>query len=516
MMNSIKNIIRTSAMMCMGIAALTSCTDGNDWSIDSAFDRLFSVGQDDIKVTPAATTAEVEFSTVKDAEYYVIEVDTDSLFATQSDLYRTYQVKETPATIDELESATKYFIRIKAMSSAKAESKWTLSSKSFKTEAENIFFDIDVDNDITATTATLKWPANSKVTSLTYGDEVITLTTEQISTGSITLTGLTPETSYTVRLFNGEKQRGEAKIKTAIDLGGATLVKAGESLEAAIEAAEDGATLALMPGTYVIANEEGLASSTTISKNISIKSVKSGDRAIIKGGFDLTNNASLLLSQVVLDGDNQGVYPVRVNEAGTYQNITIDDCELRNFKKDLLYINVKAYVGTITINNSVIHGFSTSSEFIDIRTAGVKNIKLTNSTWYDNGMKDFLRIDNASANFTDWATSTNITINHNTFDGIGSSAKGYLYVRYPAVISFTNNIMSNCKCYWASQKTTAVPTFNNNNYYNSELMVTASTSSKFFDESGTKENPQYTSETDFTVGNASVKAANQGDPRWIQ
>ena len=112
-MNSIKNIIRTSAMMCMGIAALTSCTDGNDWSIDSAFDRLFSVGQDDIKVTPAATTAEVEFSTVKDAEYYVIEVDTDSLFATQSDLYRTYQVKEAPATIDELESATKYFIRIK-------------------------------------------------------------------------------------------------------------------------------------------------------------------------------------------------------------------------------------------------------------------------------------------------------------------------------------------------------------------------------------------------------------------
>ena len=47
-------------------------------------------------------------------------------------------------------------------------------------------------------------------------------------------------------------------------------------------------------------------------------------------------------------------------------------------------------------------------------------------------------------------------------------------------------------------------------------MVTESTSSKFFDESGTKENPQYTSETDFTVGNASVKAANQGDPRWIQ
>ena len=47
--------------MFLGLSVV-SCTDGNDWGLDSAFDRLFGVGEDDITVETTATTATVTFS----------------------------------------------------------------------------------------------------------------------------------------------------------------------------------------------------------------------------------------------------------------------------------------------------------------------------------------------------------------------------------------------------------------------------------------------------------------------
>ena len=46
--------------MFLGLSVV-SCTDGNDWGLDSAFDRLFGVGEDDITVETTATTATVTF-----------------------------------------------------------------------------------------------------------------------------------------------------------------------------------------------------------------------------------------------------------------------------------------------------------------------------------------------------------------------------------------------------------------------------------------------------------------------
>ena len=68
--------------MFLGLSVV-SCTDGNDWGLDSAFDRLFGVGEDDITVETTATTATVTFSAMsatKDSLYFVIEVSKDSLY----------------------------------------------------------------------------------------------------------------------------------------------------------------------------------------------------------------------------------------------------------------------------------------------------------------------------------------------------------------------------------------------------------------------------------------------------
>ena len=55
----IRQIIYTAVLG----SALVSCTDGNDWGIDSAYDRLFGVNAEKISVTAEDLTAEVTFNT---------------------------------------------------------------------------------------------------------------------------------------------------------------------------------------------------------------------------------------------------------------------------------------------------------------------------------------------------------------------------------------------------------------------------------------------------------------------
>ena len=65
------------SMLALGV---TSCTDANDWDVDSSYDRVFSVQQDKISVSEEATSAEVSWTKVKGAENYIIELSTDSLY----------------------------------------------------------------------------------------------------------------------------------------------------------------------------------------------------------------------------------------------------------------------------------------------------------------------------------------------------------------------------------------------------------------------------------------------------
>ena len=61
----------------MGLMALSSCTDGQDWSVDSAFDRL--CGTQDITVTTFDNKAAVTFGKTPNTTSYQVEVSTDSL-----------------------------------------------------------------------------------------------------------------------------------------------------------------------------------------------------------------------------------------------------------------------------------------------------------------------------------------------------------------------------------------------------------------------------------------------------
>lgn len=69
----LKYIAVQGAMMLMASFAAVSCIDGNDWDEDSTYDRLFSPTESNVSVSAQATQAEVKWSTVKDAESYIIE-----------------------------------------------------------------------------------------------------------------------------------------------------------------------------------------------------------------------------------------------------------------------------------------------------------------------------------------------------------------------------------------------------------------------------------------------------------
>lgn len=82
----------------------------------------------------------------------------------------------------------------------------------FATGIENLFLNDGKvsDEDITATTALLRWVAGSNVTGLnvTPGIGKVALTADQIAAGKYELTGLTTGTAYTVELLRDEAVRG--------------------------------------------------------------------------------------------------------------------------------------------------------------------------------------------------------------------------------------------------------------------------------------------------------------------
>lgn len=228
----LKNMFRVACALFLGAVA-TSCTDDNDWGIDSAFDRLFGTTADKISVetdeaTP--TQAKVSFSAVPDATYYIIEVSKDSLYddvamgGTNAIVYKAETNESTSSTtfictLTGLEGDTRYYLRIKSMAEGKNESKWVYykDGDSFKTKAEQIFTGV-TDDDRDDSSIRLKWTAGEDVTHLLQIQDAdttkINLDSEAIANGEYIVTGLSPLTSYTFIIYNGTVKRGTVTAST--------------------------------------------------------------------------------------------------------------------------------------------------------------------------------------------------------------------------------------------------------------------------------------------------------------
>lgn len=529
----IMKIINNISKYLLGLATIitvSSCSNQMDEITSLILDRNYAPVELTAKVV---NKTNVKLTWVKsNADSYTIEVfqdDSLTFAGTPVKTITNIQASDIPYTVNSLQGETNYSFRVKAVTKddASRDSKW--STAYVETEAENILSAVNEETDITATTVTLNWPAGQTATSIvatnndSFASNVIThtITADEIAAGKATISGLTPETNYTLKLYNNTKTRGTVKVKTAIDLGGATLVKAGSDLKTCIDNANDGDVLALMPGTYPINTIDG---NMPLNKSIAIKSVRSYDKAIIQGGFQLSNGAALSLTQLVLDGNNNTTikYVADYKTAGKFGDLTIEGCDVKGYTGGVYYVNIAADITNLKINNSIIHNISTASDFMDCRLGAIHNLTFTNNTVYAISCRDFFRYDNKASSFP--GVTPYINVDHNTLDGLGSVNKGVFYVRFTGTsIAFTNNIVSNSTGLFCKFAPTSIPNFSGNNYYNSPNFVEATDDKTnvgitVYDNTGTSYNPSYAdyANHDFTVKSEDLKSSKTGDPRWIK
>ena len=496
-----------------------SCTDDRAEELTSIdYDRLFSP----IKIEAVVinrTDVRLTWALNDDAESYSLEVFADDSLTFVGTPVRTYNDvtgDQLPFYIRELDGDTQYSVRIKAVAAGKTDSKW--SGVTFRTGTENIFLPFQ-DGDVEATAVTLRWIPGRTLTSIQIepGGIVHTVTADEIAAGSATIEGLTGETNYTVTLKNGAKTRGVLEFMTLVDIGNAIAVHPGDDFLALLAAANDGDAFALFPGTY------GTGDMFVVNKSIEIKGVYPYNKPVLSGYISLEEGAGLLLKDVILDGGALQGQSIVFNTADvTYNALTVEGCEIKDYVKGVYYLNVASLVESITYHNNLIYNIQCDGgDFMDSRKGAFNSLTLTNNTIYNSAAgRDLIRYDDASSAFPGM-TST-ILVDHNTLYGVcNSPSKRLFYVRFKEnKITFTNNIVAETSCIFTNQNNTdPSPTFGGNNFFNAPNLFSASgSSSKFYDDSATQEDPGFIDPANgnFTVTNELLKAKGTGDPRWLQ
>ncbi len=524
---NMKHIALYTMMFGLGTLALTSCDDAMDEITSIVLNRDFApIGLEAKSATENSIT--LEWTKSHDNVTYTIELFADDSLTFEGTASNTYtDIEATKLKISGLVYDTKYSARVMTIDNddPNRNSKW--SNVFFRTSAQQIF-ETPTENDIADRSVIMTWPAGEAATTVrVYVDDNLVkeqpVTADEVNEGKVVVTGLEPETAYTIRLYNGEKQRGSKDITTIADLNGATLVHEGDDLRTLIEAAKDGDVFALYGGTHIIpdSDTEGKASSVKVTKSITIKGIYPTNVPVIKGRFEIYDGASLDISQVVIDGIDNSTTDQAFNfktADATYPRLRVENAEIKNFGKGVYYLNVAATVQELTFYNCLIHDIvCDGGDMFDCRKGRIDALNFQQCTIYNScAARDFIRMDDASA----LGGTPTITVDHCTIDGCANGGKRMLYVRYVGnVINWTNNLVTNTAAVWSNQSKTGVPQFQNNAYFNCAKLNIADVEGKtnmFADEAGKEANPQYkdAANGDFTVGNESVSKLGVGDPRW--
>ena len=515
----INNIVILLAAFLLGGSVFTSCEDIDEIT-NLNLDRVLSPVNLTTRVSNK-TNLIVSWTLSNNADQYVIELYTGKTIEEGATPVKTYTIdsKEVPYTISGLDGETDYVVRVKGIMSDKSreDSKWC--SATFKTDAEQIIYAV-VPEEIEATQVILRWPAGeyAQTIVLTPGDIIYNVTSEDITAGSATITGLSGETSYTAKLMNGNKTRGTITFTTPVDTGDAIPIENSEGLINALTNLEGGETLALLDGTYLGADA---SLNFNITKTVSIVTARSGGKVTLNGHIRLKTGAGLSVTNIILDGTGgSGDQAIIFEDAGANGIINVEGCEIKNYVKGVFYMNKATLVDKMTFNNCLFHDITSSNDFFDCRSGVIKDFTLSNSTVYNScASREFVRMDK-NTNFPS-ITSTIVNITNNTIVGVSGSGRRLLYVRYTGnSINFTKNIVYGTGGVFNDNSDFTKPTFENNNYYNSPGLIAPADKSKYYDDSNTKYelDPQFTNAAngDFTVGNAELKDIGIGDPRWLK
>lgn len=478
------------------------------------------------------TNVELDWMGRPDDDHYVVEFSADdTTFAT---IFKTVEVtpEDLPVTVA-LEGETLYSIRVKTVSKKGiADSKWTIGT--VNTLSEQLFLPIQ-EADVASKEATVRWIAGSNVTQivLTPGSITHVITDSERAAGVATITGLTPETMYQVDLFNNTKKRGATTLKTGIDIGNGTLIKATDDLLLAIENAADGAQLFLEPGNYIVLGaDKAPITEIILKKSITISGLPGKEKP--KLNYKITiNSGALNVSLLSLNLDGTGIVNGSVvtvlGTASNYGDILLSGCEIRNYERALINGgNVSgSKVNSVTVENCLVERVNTTegSDFIDFRATYVASISIKNSTFNTcSAKRDFVRVDAAGLSGT--GLKTNVLIEGCTLYNVsnstvaaGAAGKRILYLRFVSNSSAVRNtIIAGTAAVYNNNIATELPIFADNNYFEAVNFKDSAIKDNRIDIGATTLNPGFANAAtgDFTISNQSLKDKKIGDPRWIK
>lgn len=409
-MKSIKNILGTASMMALALSA-TSCTDGNDWDVDGSLSRLFGLNGDKITVETTETSATVTFSAftskaVPSPEYYVFEVSKDSLYegVENANIIKFGEDKtltSSPVVLSGLDGDSKYYMRVKAMSSTSNESKWVYykDGSSFKTKAEQIFNNVEA-TDLFEDHVNLSWTPGADVTHITYANtndaeniQTINLTDEEKAAGKYTLGGLNPTSTYTISIYKNDVKRGQLQVTTPAAMPAAnfkyslasdvTVISqdlideiAEKAKAAAGNETNYSATIGIPAGAkvalYGINDSDGGKTNVTIPDGMSVTffGLAGGDAPTINldKNFDIAGSHAFIKFQNVKLEENGAGYFINQSKACTVSEFTLENCEVSNLKLSFFRLqgsDAKS-IGKLTLKNSIFTKLCAGYGFIHI------------------------------------------------------------------------------------------------------------------------------------------------------
>lgn len=329
-------------------------------------------------------------------------------------------------------------------------------------------------------------------------------------------------------IYNTASSAGTATISVVKGSSGPVTVN---NLTDAFEYLNAGQPVQLAAGIYDLTSASGIDGldngEYTITKDFALSAANGAD-VEIKGYFMLgsSDNAKIEISGIKLTSSKNDKNLFEITATTVVSSIDVSNCEISGYK-GLVYVNKdNVSIGDVIFDNNIIHDLGTGQAAIDIRNqCTLTSVTFTNSTLY-NSCREVFRIDDKAIPL-ETVTVTNCTFSKIT----GGNDKGFFYIRKDVSSKYTvkSNIFMNMpgttdKNYpmfqddtWKNNKNKDAFEHSNNFYYNiGEGWFTTD-----FPETGAgtvlENSPVSNSDNgDFTVTDATVKAAGAGDPRWLK
>lgn len=447
--------------------AVTSCQDnsitGDITYPEENVSRLFSPIEFKY-VTPIIDGFELEWSTVSDAEGYILQFSEDSLFNEGDEEYYNghpnivrevlEQTVNSPigkASITGLGLERSLFIRVAAFAQGIERSHWLVSEKDYKTMNRPIIEILKaVDrNDVYANEATVTWyteklaenPMDQLIIKVN-GEEnetVIALDAAMQQAGSYTFTNLTEGTTYLVRAHNSAIEGvmgdyNEVSFKTKSGAGDAVVYDGVEDFNALIERLPDGSTIYIPAGlTVTLTNSAGDPVNVGITKDLTIRGESSteGKPTIQFKEFRLYGDlGTVTFENIRFEGKSGWGYVVNLRDDGDNKflgcgELNFIDCEFTGYDNSIIrhQATVGTGIGRINFDNCYVHDFNLAGSgyaCFMFKNADyyVGEFVITNSTFYNVGTNI---IEHRSV--AGLGHNCNATIRNCTFQNCGKNSR---------------------------------------------------------------------------------------------